>query len=94
MFSFVTQLVGRDQLCIITDRVTSVFLEALIKSRTLCDLQCTAHICHGCFSYAAAVTCERCNHVKFCYGCMDYGNCCDCDADGDDENAYANNNKV
>lgn len=86
MFSFLTQLLGRAELNALVHRVTDLFLQTMIQRRVLCDSQSKGQICHACFSYIASVPCEKCKRLKFCYGCMDYGNCCDCDVEEDNEN--------
>lgn len=59
----------------------SIVSKAMLKNRRMVDgtnAKEAACACHACLSYQSQVTCLKCNKLRYCIGCADYGECLAC----------------
>lgn len=57
--------------------VKSVVTEAL-NERVMYDKEQHDAVCHACYSYCPQFKCTCCGQLRFCAGCIEYGECLNC----------------
>lgn len=70
--------VGKKNIKIIMADAIKNFIKISIRQRTLHNKSNNETVCHGCFSYCSQFKCYKCKQIKYCAGCIDYGDCIDC----------------
>ena len=78
MSSLYLQHVGHSTACKIKDLAVKAVVEAAFKERVMYDKEQHTTVCHACCSYCPQCKCTGCGQLRFCAGCIDYGECLNC----------------
>ena len=74
----ILQHIGRPAAYKVKELAIKAVVEAAFKERIMYDKDKHKTVCHACYSYCPQCKCTGCGQLRFCAGCIDYGECLDC----------------
>ena len=74
----ILQHIGRPAAYKVKELAIKAVVEAAFKERIMYDEKKHKTVCHACYSYCPQCKCTGCGQLRFCAGCIDYGECLNC----------------
>ena len=74
----ILQHIGRPAAYKVKELAIKAVVQAAFKERIMYDEKKHKTVCHGCYSYCPQCKCTGCGQLRFCAGCINYGECLAC----------------
>ena len=74
----ILQHIGRPAAYKVKELAIKAVVDAAFKERIMYDENKHSTVCHACYSYCPQCKCTGCGQLRFCAGCIDYGECLNC----------------